>query len=264
MQPISTSRSPRSGSRPVVSVSRTISRMDLRNRRLGESGSPLRHLNDLGQNVADCRAHRVQSVRRIHHEIRACAFRHVAAAPEWRRAPHSSWCRAPESARAGSPDGRDHDDGIDAFLAAGLEQQRDIHHHDRRAGRSASSRNFLGGAEHRVNDRSSCLIAAGSCTTLADSFARSTPPSTACRKCRLDRGCRLAFIDFVDGGIGVVNRHARLSEQFCGGGFSHPDRAGQSEYPHQFAVSRRYQIPSSPSPRRNASSGSSGRPRIVK
>ena len=51
-------------------------------------------------------------------------------------------------------------------------------------------------------------------------------------KCRLDRGRRLPFIDFVDGGIGVVNRHARLSEQLCGGGFPHPDRAGQSKYPH--------------------------------
>ena len=57
-------------------------------------------------------------------------------------------------------------------------------------------------------------------------------------KCRLDRGRRLPLIDFVDGGIGVVNRHARLSEQLCGGGFSHPDRAGQSEYPHQIAVSK--------------------------
>ena len=51
-------------------------------------------------------------------------------------------------------------------------------------------------------------------------------------KCRLDRGRRLAFIDFVNGGIGVVNRHAGLREQFCGGGFSHPDRAGQSKDPH--------------------------------
>src|SRR5664279_3826654 len=72
-QPISTSRSPRNGSRPVVSVSRTISRMTT-NRKSGESDSPLRHLNNLGQNVPDSDAHGVKTVRGIHYEIRAPAF----------------------------------------------------------------------------------------------------------------------------------------------------------------------------------------------
>src|SRR5215471_15310870 len=71
--PISTRRSPRRGSRPVVSVSRTISRMT-QNALRSESASPLRHLNDLGQNVLDLRAHRIEPVRRIHHEIGALAL----------------------------------------------------------------------------------------------------------------------------------------------------------------------------------------------
>ncbi len=113
----------------------------------GESGSPLRHLNDLGQNVADCCAHRVQSMRRIHHEIRALALFGIGQLPRQDGVERlvASWCRAPGSARAGSAGSRrDHDHGIDAFLAAGFEQQRDIHHHDRvRRIASASSRNFL-------------------------------------------------------------------------------------------------------------------------
>src|SRR6478752_10632539 len=73
-QPISTRRSPRSGSRPVVSVSRTISRMIQEAVSGGESGSPLRHLNNLGQDVRDLGTHWVESVRRIHHEIGTLAL----------------------------------------------------------------------------------------------------------------------------------------------------------------------------------------------
>ena len=53
-----------------------------------------------------------------------------------------------------------------------------------------------------------------------------------------DRGRRLTLIDLVDGGVSVVNRHARFHEQPCGGGLPHSDRAGQSENPHQIAVSK--------------------------
>src|SRR6266403_5345357 len=74
MQPISTRRSPRKGSRPVVSVSRTISRMNLPEPVISESGPPPRHLNNLGQNVLDPRAHGVETVGGIHHEIRTLAL----------------------------------------------------------------------------------------------------------------------------------------------------------------------------------------------
>src|SRR3981081_2467489 len=84
-QPISTSRSPRKGSRPVVSVSRTISRIDDKPQRVkgsnGESGSPLRHLNSLAENVPDSCTHRIESVRGIHHEIRAPAFFGIGQLP---------------------------------------------------------------------------------------------------------------------------------------------------------------------------------------
>src|SRR6478609_5156998 len=79
-QPISTSRSPRKGSRPVVSVSRTISRMRSKTGK-SESGSSPRHLSSLIQDVADSRAYRVEPVRRIHHEIRALALFGVGQLP---------------------------------------------------------------------------------------------------------------------------------------------------------------------------------------
>src|ERR1700722_270731 len=69
-QPISTSRSPRSGSRPVVSVSRTISRIKFVPGS-GESGSPLRHLSSLLQDVPDSCAYRLKAIGGIHHEIGA-------------------------------------------------------------------------------------------------------------------------------------------------------------------------------------------------
>jgi len=49
----------------------------------------------------------------------------------------------------------------------------------------------------------------------------------------LDRWRGLALIELMDGSIGVVDGHAGLREQFCGGGFAHSDRTGQSENPHQ-------------------------------
>ena len=85
-------------------------------------------------------------------------------------------------------------------------------------------------------------------------------------KCRFDRGRGLAFVESVNGRVGVVNRNAGLGEQFCGGGLPHPDRAGQPKDQHSIAIaaSRRIHTASSRSLRRNASNGSSGRPRMVK
>src|SRR5438067_13386750 len=133
IQPISTSRSPRSGSRPVVSVSRTISRISC-NRTFDESGSSLRHLSSLIENVPDSRTHRVEAVRSIHHEIRTFALFGV------RQLPRQDGVELLDSHIVARQDslplnfrrGRDHDHRIDAFLAAGLKQQRHIDHGDGR------------------------------------------------------------------------------------------------------------------------------------
>ena len=127
------------------------------------------------------------------------------------------------------PGRRDHDHGIDTFFAAGLEQQRDIHHHDRRAGPFGLLEEFLaGGAEHRMNDLLELFDGRRIVHHSWRTVLRDHPAIDGrAGKCRLDRGRRLALIDFVDGGIGVVNRHACLSEQLRSGGFS-PSRSSRS------------------------------------
>ena len=45
--------------------------------------------------------------------------------------------------------------------------------------------------------------------------------------------------NLVNGRIGVVNRNAGFREQFCGGRFSHPDRAGQPKDYHSAIAIRR-------------------------
>ena len=109
--------------------------------------SPLRHLNDLGQNVADLRAHRVEAVRGIHHEIRALALFGVGHLPRQdgieRLLCHGAARQDPLALIFRRR--RHHHHGIDALLAAGLEQQRA--HPTTTTGapdRSASSKNFCG------------------------------------------------------------------------------------------------------------------------
>src|SRR5713226_2238694 len=122
IQPISTSRSPRSGSRPVVSVSRTISRISY-NRTNDESGSSLRHLSSLIQNVPDSGTHRVKAVRGIHHEIRTFALFGVGQLPRQDGvelfAGHV--VARQDTLALNFRRRRDHHYRIDAFLAAGLE-----------------------------------------------------------------------------------------------------------------------------------------------
>src|ERR1700682_4525907 len=120
-QPISTSRSPRSGSRPVVSVSRTISRMNYKAGK-GESGSPPRHFNSLIQNVPNSCAHGIESMGSIHHEIRTFALFGVGQLP---RQDSVELFAAHVVARQDSlalnfRRRRDHHHRVDAFLAAGL------------------------------------------------------------------------------------------------------------------------------------------------
>src|SRR6201746_747230 len=120
-QPISTSRSPRKGSSPVVSVSRMISRMRLKTGK-SESGSPSRHFNSLVENVPNSCAHGVETVGGIHHEIGTPAFLRVRQLPSEdgvelfaRHVVARQDALALDFRR-----GRDHHHRIDALLAAGL------------------------------------------------------------------------------------------------------------------------------------------------
>ena len=157
---------------------------------------------------------------------------------------------------------RHHHHRIDPLVAAGLEQQRDIEHHDRRAVARASARNCRSASRTSgCTIASSCFSAAGSPSTRAPSLTRSTLPSAVVPgNAASISGDRLALIEPVHGRIGVVHRHALLREQARGGRLAHADRAGQAEDEHGPSLIRQQRLRAAG----NASSGNSGRPRMVK
>ena len=69
MQPISTSRWPWTGSRPVVSVSKTISRMEPSDRSAAENHCAATASSQPPRESPHLRARRLNSLRRIHHKI---------------------------------------------------------------------------------------------------------------------------------------------------------------------------------------------------
>ncbi len=135
--------------------------------------------------------------------------------------------------------GGDDDDRIDALLAAGLEQQRDVDAR-RRARRRPRRRRRISAArcaEHRMHDllelldRRRVVHHARRQLCAIDLAIRG-----GAGKRGLDRRRSFAFIELMHGRIGVVHRHAGLHEQFGRGGFPHPDRAGQSNNQHRFSI----------------------------
>ena len=115
---------------------------------------------------------------------------------------------------------RDHHHRIDALLAAGLEQQRHIDHRDGRAGLLGVVEEFLTGGAAASDERSARAASSrpGHAPPAPKACARSTLPSAVVPgKRRLDRGHRLAFVNLVNGRVGIVNRNAGFREQLGGG-----------------------------------------------
>ena len=184
-QAISISRWPPCGSRPVVSVSRTISRaMALqcacfgagfkaatrRQSGIAQGGDDLAHLGAGG----------VQALAGVDHEVGPGALLGVGhlAGEDARRAWPRSCPGGPAPARAAPrPGARDHHHRVDVALAAGLEQQRDVEHH-------RSPRRLP-----RPCGRSSRRAAPSSgWTMLFSRFSASGSPSTRARRaCAVDR-----------------------------------------------------------------------------
>src|SRR5665811_6032 len=136
MQPTSTRRWPWLGSRPVVSVSRTISRMFCSLlQRARESPPPFWHCSNAGEDFTHLGAGVRETLRRIHHEIGApplFIIRHLVG--------HDggelllAHARPPEGALALHISRRRyHHHRVAALIGAGLEQQRDVEHRNRRA-----------------------------------------------------------------------------------------------------------------------------------
>ena len=123
-------------------------------------------------------------------------------------------------------------------------------------------------AHQRMHDvPPAACMAAASPSTRWPSLSRSTLPlAVVPGNAASISGRRLAFIEPMHGGIGVVHRHALLGEHFRRGGFSHAERAGQSEDEHVTVAQIFRSRPTATfvSAAENASSGNSGRPRMVK
>src|ERR1700738_326946 len=129
MKPISTTRSPVSGSRPVVSVSSTISRIERSGPRIT---APARHSSNGAQNAMDLRPRGIEAARAIHHEMRSAAFFLVGRLlGEDRVELALAHVGAGEHALALQlGGGRDHHHGVDPILRADPERQRAVETHD--------------------------------------------------------------------------------------------------------------------------------------
>src|SRR5260221_11444652 len=158
MQPISTMRWPSAGSSPVVSVSSTISRMSPPSSRQSSSRCPpvyrllcAQHFDDLGESAQGQAA--AQTGR--HDEIGAPALvatRHLLGEDGGKAG--FAHPRSREDASA-LQEGRraDDDDGVAAPLAAALEEQWNIEHHERNAARRHPAQETLAlGAHQRMKD----------------------------------------------------------------------------------------------------------------
>ena len=77
---------------------------------------------------------------------------------------------------------------------------------------------MTGSAQHRMND----LLEPLHRGWIMHHFCRKFVPIDLAihgrtRKCRFDRRRRLAFVNLVNGRVGIVNRNASFLEQFRGG-----------------------------------------------
>src|SRR6476469_6631761 len=251
MPPISTRRWPSFGSRPVVSVSRTISRISLRS--AGPAGNGAQDPTDPALGVAKAKARfdekmRAPALLRIGHLL--CQYclklllRH--ARPSEHAPPLHRFWRGNEGNRIGFR------------LAASLEQQRNVENDDRRLGMSCEEPVAFF-AHQRMHD---ALEGAQARFVFEQHFreprAIDRPIFGSAGEGRLDQRGGAAAVEGVHDGVGIVNRHAFGTEHRRSRRLDHADRAGEAECEHAAVEPRRL-----PCRRKKASRGMSGRPRMV-
>ena len=171
------------GSRPVVSVSRTISRIaSTRDARGSAERGCRRQVPARGRPLASAPRRCPRPV-----SMTKSARRALFASGIWRA--RMAVEASPRHARPGQHAlalhcgrRRDHDDGVAAPLAAGLEQQRDVEHHQPRAAAGAGEEAPSRARGPAVDDRLEPRSAADRRATRAASVARSIDA--------VDRDCR--------------------------------------------------------------------------
>ena len=173
---------------------------------------------------------------------------------------------------------RHNHDGVDALVGAGLEQERNIEHHDLVAARLGFGEKPAFGFVHEgVNDgfepfeRGVIAENAGGQPGAIDLAGRG-----GAGKGGLDRRHRVAFVKPMHDRVGIVHRHAFLGEEARRNRFPHTDRAGETENEHAGWITPRARsrevagtcsaihAARQPSCRRNRSSANNGSPRITK
>ena len=121
---------------------------------------------------------------------------------------------------------------------AGLEQQRDVEHHQPRAARRGrATKRRSARAHQRMQDRFQPAQLRRVAENARPSAARSMPPASLRTpgKRRLDGRDRGAARrqQPMHRGVGVVQRHAEPPQHRRGGALAHADRAGQAEDDHR-------------------------------
>ncbi len=215
-QPISTSRLTDFGSRPVVSVSKMISRIAL----LQTRGFFVRTAGQGAHDISDRSPDGGAGLSRYPPQnAPGGAFQHRASAGPAAPGKRSSVTPAvrehgPAEPQAGAVTTKN---GVDTRLAARFEQQRDVEHTSGARSPLHRSRNASSGRnDGACTMASSRFIAAGSPVTREPSAARSTTPSRTTLEGRLDERRRLAGITCMDRGIRILHTGRPLPEQARG------------------------------------------------
>ena len=162
---------------------------------------------------------------------------------------------------------RDHHHRIDALLAAGFEQQRHVHNRDRRAGLLGIVEEFLmRGAQHRMHDLLELLHRGGIVHHARRKFgAIDLAVRQSCRETR-PRSPAPPRLRRIDGRWRRRRRRERRPPRTALRWWISPSRSSRS-VPGSASIAAIFdpvQTASRRSLRRNASNGSSGRPRMVK
>jgi len=136
---------------------------------------------------------------------------------------------------------RDDGDGIDAALAAGLQQQGYVQDdHGMAAGAGGIAEGLFGAADQRMDDR---LEALQRLRILqhhrAEPCAINPAIDRHARKGGLDGRDGVSGIEPVNRRIGIMNGDPRLAEEGRGGGFAHADGAGKAKDEHVRSPGRR-------------------------
>ena len=228
MQPISTMRSPPAGDRPVVSVSKTISRMSL-----------LKHPSGGRDKSRISRTWARVSFRVPEVSTTKSARSRFSSSGSWRARICSNFSavmpgRASTRSRCNRGRRGDDDDLVERLVAAGFEQQGDVEQQRRRIGMLDDEAGPL-----MVNRGMDDRFQRGEFVTVAEhrrrqGLAVDGSIARAAGKARLDQRHQSPArpLQPAHDGVGIEDRNAGVGEHRGDGRLAHADRPGERERDH--------------------------------